>query len=203
MSDESKPNEAVANAPLTEEQLLAVTVGERTPLNNTIRLDEYDPTWPQRYEGEAAAIRDLLGDKMLLIEHVGSTSVPGLAAKPIIDILLVVADSADEPAYIAPLESAGYALRIRETEWHQHRLLKGPHTSINLHVFSSGCSEIERMLRFRDWLRSNESDRQLYECTKRRLAAKTWQYTQNYADAKAEVVEEVIARARAAHESAS
>ncbi|MFL5758763.1 MAG: GrpB family protein [Thermomicrobiales bacterium] len=203
MSDESKPNEAVANAPLTEEQLLAVTVGERTPLNNTIRLDEYDPTWPQHYEGEVAAIRDLLGDKMLPIEHVGSTSVPGLAAKPIIDILLVVADSADEPAYIAPLESAGYALRIRETEWHQHRLLKGPHTNINLHVFSSGCSEIERMLRFRDWLRSNESDRQLYECTKRRLAAKTWQYTQNYADAKAEVVEEVIARARAAHESAS
>jgi GrpB-like predicted nucleotidyltransferase (UPF0157 family) len=195
-NEAKKTTTSSVNTPLTEEQLLAVTVGDRTPLNSTIQLDEYDPTWPQRYEREAAGIRDVLGDKILLIEHVGSTSVPGLAAKPIIDILLVVADSADEAAYVAPLEAAGYTLRIREPDQYQHRLLKGPNTNINLHVFSEGCPEIERMLLFRDRLRSNESDRQLYERTKRELAAQTWKYTQNYADAKAEVVEEIIARAR-------
>jgi GrpB-like predicted nucleotidyltransferase (UPF0157 family) len=133
-----------------------------------------------------------------MIEHVGSTSVPGLAAKPRIDVLLVVADSADEPAYAPPLEAAGYVLRIREPDWHEHRVFKGPDTDINLHVFASGSPEIERMLLFRDRLRTNVSDRQLYEQTKRRLAEKQWRYTQNYADAKTEVVEEILARARQA-----
>jgi GrpB-like predicted nucleotidyltransferase (UPF0157 family) len=135
-----------------------------------------------------------------MLEHAGSTSVPGLAAKPIIDMLLVVADSADEPAYVPAMESTGYVLRIREPEWHQHRLFKGPDTNINLHVFSYGCPEIDRMLMFRDWLRSNDADRELYERTKRELAKQTWKYVQNYADAKTSVVEEIIARARAARD---
>jgi GrpB-like predicted nucleotidyltransferase (UPF0157 family) len=111
-------------------------------------------------------------------------------------VLLVVTDSADEPAYAPPLEAAGYVLRIREPDWHEHRVFKGPDTDINLHVFSSGSSEIERMLLFRDHLRTNISDRQLYEQTKRRLAKQEWKYTQDYADAKTEVVEEILARAR-------
>jgi GrpB-like predicted nucleotidyltransferase (UPF0157 family) len=195
---ESKKNESgpAVNTPVTEEQLLAVTIGDRTPLNSTIRLVEYDPEWPQHYEQEAAGIRDALGDNILLLEHVGSTSIPGLAAKPIIDMLLVVADSADEDAYVAPLEAAGYTLRIREPDWYQHRLLKGPNWDINLHVFSEGCPEIKRMLLFRDWLRANDTDRQLYEDTKRKLATQTWKYTQNYADAKAEVVEGIMSRAQ-------
>ena len=89
-------------------------------------------------------------------------------------------------------------LHIREPEWHQHRLFKGPDTDINLHVFSSDDSEVERMLLFRNWLRSHPADLQLYEQTKRELARRTWKYVQNYADAKAEVVEEIIARARGA-----
>jgi GrpB-like predicted nucleotidyltransferase (UPF0157 family) len=112
-------------------------------------------------------------------------------------MLLVVADSADEPSYVPALEGAGYVLRIREPDWYEHRVFKGPDTDINLHVFSPGCPEIERMLLFRDWLRGNESDRQLYERTKRELAGKDWKYVQNYADAKNQVVDEILARARA------
>lgn len=124
------------------------------------------------------------------------TSVPRLAAKPLIDILLIVPNSADETAYVPALEAAGYVLRIREPDWHEHRLFKGPDTNINLHVFSPDSPEIERMLLFRDWLRSHPTDRQLYERAKRELASREWKYVQNYADAKTEVVEEIIARAR-------
>ncbi|MGC1189386.1 MAG: GrpB family protein, partial [Candidatus Binatus sp.] len=88
----------------------------------------------------------------------------------------------------------------REPEWHQHRLFKGPDTNINLHIYSFGCPEIDKMLRFRDWLRGSDADRDLYERTKRDLAQQTWKYVQNYADAKTTVVEEIIARARAAHD---
>ena len=122
--------------------------------------------------------------------------MPGLAAKPRIDVLLVVPDSANESTYVPALEAVGYVLRIREPDWYEHRVFKGPDTEVNLHVFTQGCIEIDRMLRFRDWLRSNDSDRELYERTKRELARRDWTYTQNYADAKSEVVEEIIGRAR-------
>lgn len=127
----------------------------------------------------------------------GSTAVPGLAAKPIIDILLVVADSSNEPAYLPSLEAAGYVLRIREPGWHQHRMLRRAEPKVNLHVFSAGSPEIERLLRFRNWLRGNEDDRLLYERTKRELVARDWKFTQNYADAKTAVVEAIMARAEA------
>ncbi len=110
-------------------------------------------------------------------------------------MLLVVADSADEPAYVPALEAAGYVLRVREPDWHEHRMFTSPEIAINLHVYSPDCAEIERMLLFRDWLRSNDADRRLYKRTKRELAAQTWEYTQNYADAKTAVVEEIIGRA--------
>lgn len=180
---------------MTEEALLAVTVGRRKPLNGTITLAPYDPVWPLLFERQATRIRAALGDGVLRLEHVGSTSVPGLAAKPIIDMVLAVADSADEPSYVPALEEAGYRLRIREPHWHEHRLLKAPDFAGNLHVFSAGCEEIERMLLFRDRLRAHDADRTLYEKTKRELAGRKWKYTQNYADAKSGVVEEILARA--------
>jgi len=121
-----------------------------------------------------------------------------LIAKPIVDVLLAVPDSSDEATYVPPMEQVGYILRIREPDWHQHRVFKGPDTDINLHVFSEACPEIERMLLFRDWLRSNADDRERYARTKRELTQRTWKYTQNYADAKTAVVEEIIARARRA-----
>lgn len=190
----TKAPEAVGRV-TTEEQLQAVTVGERKPLNGPVTIADYDPAWSEHFEREAEEIRAALGERIVLLEHVGSTSVPGLAAKPILDILLVVPNSADEAAYVPALECAGYVLRIRELEWHEHRMLKGDNPAVNLHVFSPGCSEIERMLLFRDWIRHNEVDRLLYERTKRELARKTWKYTQNYADAKTLVVEEILARA--------
>jgi len=180
----------------TEEEIRAATVGELKPLAGPIVLAEYDPGWPQLFEREAERIRAAVGERALRIEHAGSTSVPGLAAKPVIDVVLVVADSADEEAYVPPLEAAGYVLSIREPDWYEHRVFKGPDTNVNLHVFSQGCPEIDRMVVFRDWLRRNESDRQLYERAKRELADKEWKYTQSYADAKSAVVEDIIARAQ-------
>src|SRR5262245_23877892 len=181
---------------MTEDHLRKITIGQPNILNSTIAVVDYDPVWPVLFEEEARRIRAALGERVLRIEHVGSTSVPRLAAKPIIDIVLVVADAADEAAYVPALDAAGYVLRIREPDWYQHRLLKWPDRKVNLHCFSDGCPEIERMLVFRDWLRANEVDRLLYERTKRELAAKTWKYVQNYADAKTAVVEEILARAR-------
>jgi GrpB-like predicted nucleotidyltransferase (UPF0157 family) len=145
---------------------------------------------------EAERIRAVLGERVVRLEHVGSTSVPGLAAKPIIDIVLVVADSGDEPAYLPDLEAAGYLLVIREPDWWQHRILKGPDTNVNLHVYSPDCPEIERYLIFRDRLRSDPVDREHYQRVKRELAQRDWTYVQQYADAKTEVVEEIVLRAR-------
>ncbi len=193
----STPGAPPSGVPMSEEEIKAATVGELTPHAAPIRLEEYDPGWPRLFEREAARVRAALGERVLRLEHVGSTSVPGLAAKPLIDMLLVVPDSADEAAYVPALEAAGYVLRIREPDWHQHRLFKGPDTDINLHVFSPGCPEIRRMLLFRDWLRTHDGDRRRYEQAKRELAGREWKYVQNYADAKTAVVEEIIARAEA------
>jgi GrpB-like predicted nucleotidyltransferase (UPF0157 family) len=179
-----------------ESRLRAVTIGEPVRLAGPVELRPYDPEWPRQYELEAQRIMAILGGQALRLEHVGSTSVPGLAAKPIIDMLLVVTDSAAEAAYVVALEQAGYRLRIREPDWFEHRLLKGPGMDVNLHVFSDGCQEIDRMIGFRDHLRAHAEDRDLYLRTKRELAARPWTYVQEYADAKTEVVEAIIARRR-------
>ena len=186
----------MSGTPLSEEQIRAATIGEPHVLAGPVVLVDYDLAWPESFRREAERIRSVLGDRALRIEHVGSTSVPGLAAKPIIDMVLAVPDSADEAAYVPDLEAAGYVLRIREPGWYEHRLFKGPDTDINLHVFSEACPEIERMVRFRDHLRTNEADRIAYERTKRELARRTWKYLQNYADAKTDVIEEMLARDR-------
>lgn len=187
-------SESARFVPSTDEEIIAARVGTVVPLNGQIQLAEYDPQWPKLFEREATRVRSTLGERVLALHHVGSTSVPGLAAKPLIDMLLVVPDSGDEPAYVPDMEAAGYVLRIREPDWRQHRLFKGPDTEVNLHVFSPDSPEIDRMLLFRDWLRANDSDRDLYERTKRELASRVWKYTQNYADAKTQVVEEIMAR---------
>ena len=160
-----------------------------------IRLAASDPAWPQQFAREAERLRRALGPRALLVEHVGSTSIPGLAAKPVVDILLVVADAAVEAAYLPALEAAGYVLRIREPDWYEHRLLKGPDTDLNLHVFSAGAAEIERMLAFRDWLRAHAGPRERYEAAKRALASRPWACVQDYADAKTEIVEAILAEA--------
>jgi GrpB-like predicted nucleotidyltransferase (UPF0157 family) len=190
---------AAEDAPLASDgDIQRVRVGPVTPHNAPIVLVEYDSRWPQVFGREASRIRAVLASLAIRVEHVGSTSVPGLPAKPIIDILLVVPDSAAEPAYLPALEAAGYVLRIREPDWFEHRMLKGPDADINLHVFSAGAAEIDRMLLFRDWLRDHESDRVAYLTVKRQLAQRTWRHRQHYADAKTEVVRQILGRAAAA-----
>jgi GrpB-like predicted nucleotidyltransferase (UPF0157 family) len=184
-----------SHQPLTDDQIRAAHVGEVEPLNGRILLVDYDPGWAELFEREAARIRAAVA-KTLQIEHVGSTSVPGLPAKPILDIVLLVTDSADEASYLPALEAAGYRLHIRESDWYEHRMFKGPDTDINLHTFSAGCPEVDRMLIFRDWLRANPADRQLYARTKSALARKEWTFVQHYADAKSAVIEEIMTRAR-------
>jgi GrpB-like predicted nucleotidyltransferase (UPF0157 family) len=178
-----------------ERELAKITIGGVQPLTKPIEIREYDPEWPALYAREEARIRSILGDRVVRIGHAGSTSVPGLPAKPIVDIVLEVPDSAAEDAYVPALEAGGYRLSIRKPEWFEHRLFKGPDTNINLHVFSAGCEEVGAMLRFRDHLRSHETDRELYAAAKRELAARDWKYVQQYADAKTAVVREILARA--------
>ena len=180
---------------LSEEQIRAAHVGGAPRLSGRVVLVEYDPAWPGLYEREAARIRGALGGVVVGLAHVGSTSVPGLAAKPVVDVVLTVADSADEASYVPALEAAGYVLRIREPEWFEHRMFKGPDTEVNLHVFTAGEPEVGRMVAFRDRLRASEADRVLYERVKRELAARDWTYLQQYADAKAGVVAEIMGRA--------
>jgi len=137
--------------PMTEEQIRRITVGPAPKrLTGKIVLSDCDSMWPALFALENERIKSALGAKALSIEHVGSTSIPGFPAKPIVDILLVVNSSADEQSSLPPLEAAGYVLSIREPHWDEHRLFEGPDKNINLHVFSSGDDEIERMLIFRD-----------------------------------------------------
>jgi len=160
-----------------------------------IIIAQYDPAWPAKFERHASTIVRVLGSSALQIEHIGSTSVPGLAAKPIIDILVVLKDSADESTYLPQLEAAGYILRVREPDWNQHRMFRTPQKDVHIHVYSAGCAEIKRNLRFRDRLRANGEDRRLYEETKRALARVDWSDTQAYADAKTDVIERIISSA--------
>jgi GrpB-like predicted nucleotidyltransferase (UPF0157 family) len=188
----------VTRKPETDEEMAAIRVsGTVTPHNAQIHLAPYDPTWPAQYLAEAGKIRAALGERAVVLEHVGSTAIPSLPAKPIIDILLAVADSADEASYVPALTAQGYRLHLREPEWEQHRVMKGERPDVNLHVFSVGSPELLRMVAFRDRCRSHPEELQLYLETKRVLAGQVWRHVQHYANAKGEVVEAIIARALA------
>jgi GrpB-like predicted nucleotidyltransferase (UPF0157 family) len=194
---EPRSDAASGRRAMTPEQIQASSVEPIQPLTSPITFVDADPEWAAWYAREEARIRSVLGDRVVRIEHTGSTSVAGLAAKPVIDITMTVADVNDEAAYVPDLEAAGYRLVIREQEpdWYDHRVFKGPDTNINLHTFSAGCVELERMVGFRDWLRIHDEDRARYEATKRDLLKRDWQFVQDYADAKSEVVEAIAARA--------
>jgi GrpB-like predicted nucleotidyltransferase (UPF0157 family) len=159
MITNKNPKQSADSGLKTDEYLRAVTVGEIMSLNSAIHLSPYNPGWASHFQWLSIQKRDALSEKVLLLEHVGSTSVPGLCAKPIIDMVLAVSNSADEPSYIPPLREKEFVLRIREPEWFEHRMLKTPRFDSNLHVFSVGREEIHRMIAFRDWLRLHEEDR--------------------------------------------
>ncbi|MGH8905723.1 MAG: GrpB family protein [Egibacteraceae bacterium] len=177
-------------------RLKDVVIGEITPA--TIVVADYDASWPARFGDQEHRIRAALGVRAKAVEHIGSTAVPSLAAKPIIDILVVVADPSDESTYVPALQDAGYALRIREPDFHEHRMLRTPQRDVHVHVFADGSPEVERLLLLRDRLWHAPAERELYAQTKRQLAAGKWPTVQHYAEAKTAVIEQIIARARAA-----
>lgn len=169
-----------------------------------IVIADYDPLWPGKFQQHASIISAILGTKALAIEHVGSTSVPGLAAKPIIDLDVIVEDSSDEAAYLPALLGAGYILRVREPDWHEHRMLRTPELDVHIHIFSRGCAEVARHLAFRNHLRHDAEDRLRYEALKRQLAKEDWSDMNAYANAKGELVKAILARAfRQSHEDTS
>ncbi|MCW2616309.1 MAG: uncharacterized protein JWN08_3303 [Frankiales bacterium] len=171
--------------------LNSVLIGGREPV--TISVVAYDEGWPVRFEHLRGLVETALGDKALAVEHIGSTSVPGLAAKPIIDMLLMVADVEDEDAYVPSLVDAGLVLRVREP---RHRMLRTPHKHVHLHVYEPADQAVADYLDLRDWLRESAADRALYAATKRDLAQRTWVDMNDYADAKTDVVLDILGRAR-------
>ena len=195
-------SEASGDASRSVEEVMAGpewVAGGPTRVDGPVLLAEPDPDWAATGARLAAEVRASVGQVAMLVEHVGSTSVPGLVAKPVIDLVLAVPDPTDEVSYVEPLAVLGYALRHREPDWQEHRLLKpldpAAAPQVNLHVFRIGSVEIDRMLAFRDHLRTDADDLALYRRTKQGLARRSWDLVQQYADAKGPVVEDIVARA--------
>jgi len=156
-----------------------------------IVLVDYDPSWPARFQDERAKITTALGTETIRIEHIGSTAVPGLAAKPIIDVLVTVADIENEPGYLPALQRAGYVLRVREPG---HRMVRTPELDVHVHIWPDDDPAVTAHLAFRNRLRSNTDDRDLYAATKRRLAQQDWPTMNHYADAKTDVILQILSR---------
>jgi GrpB-like predicted nucleotidyltransferase (UPF0157 family) len=186
------PGEQGLSGAELDRYLDTVLIGGREPV--TLVVSDYDPAWSLRFAEVEARIGSALGDAALSVEHIGSTSVPGLAAKPIIDVLVVVADVDAEQSYVTALENAGFVLRVREAG---HRMFRTPDRDVHIHVYSSGDQAIRDYLDLRDWLRVDGSDRSLYEAVKRDLAQRPWSDMNHYAEAKSEVIQQVLRRARA------
>lgn len=162
------------------------------PEHRDIVLVEYDAQWPVRFEQEQMKLWYALRTEALRVEHVGSTSVPGLVAKPIVDILVVLADVEDEDRYLPALDRAGYLLRVREPG---HRMLRTPELDVHVHLWPEDAPEVEATLAFRDRLRADSNDRELYATTKRELARQDWPSMNHYAEAKTDVITAILGRA--------
>lgn len=168
-----------------------VLIGGRE--HRPVVIGAYDPGWAGRFCDVARRVVGAIGAAALSLEHVGSTSVPGLAAKPVVDVLMTVVDVEDEDTYIPHLEAAGFVLRVREPG---HRMLRTPERDVHLHVHQPDHPEVSAMRDLRDWLRVSPADRELYATTKRQLAQRDWTDMNHYAAAKSEVVQAMLGRAR-------
>jgi GrpB-like predicted nucleotidyltransferase (UPF0157 family) len=157
-----------------------------------------DPDWPRYYDDLASRIRKVLGWRVLQLNHVGSTSVQGLAAKPVIDIDLTVADPGREQDYVPALETIGFQLVIREPWWYSHRALRADEPRCNLHVFGFDSPELVRHRIFRDWLRGNPDERDRYAAAKRQAASEAnagGEHVMQYNARKQQVIREIYHRA--------
>jgi GrpB-like predicted nucleotidyltransferase (UPF0157 family) len=182
---------------------VAMSERDRDPLDDVliggreqvpVVIADYDEQWPHRYELLRDRVRAALGAEALRVEHIGSTSVPGLAAKPVIDVLVTVQNVEDESAFVPALEGAGFVLRVREPE---HRMFRTPTRDVHMHLYEPDHDAVSAYLDLRDWLRVDADDRALYERTKRLLATRTWTDMNEYADAKTDVILAILGRARA------
>jgi GrpB-like predicted nucleotidyltransferase (UPF0157 family) len=187
----------------TPEQMAAALVGEPPATWQSIIIEDYDPAWADQFAAASSLLGEALSGLILAIEHVGSTSVPGLPAKPIIDIDLLIGDTADESRYLPALEELGYRLVLREPWWYGHRMLVSPAEDVHLHVWPSGAPEPVRHRLFRDWLRAHPADRDLYAATKRRLARDTVHRPGDYSLAKNDVIDDIYVRIFAASNETS
>jgi GrpB-like predicted nucleotidyltransferase (UPF0157 family) len=180
---------------VSQEEVRRARVGapEEVP-DGTIEVRPSDPSWPQWYDEVELCVRKALGERVLHLQHIGSTSVPGLAAKPVVDIDVTVADSADEASYLPALEAAGFTLRVREPHWEEHRCLRLAEPACNLHVWSPGASEPQRHRAFRDWLRGHQEDREEYAALKSDLATRTFDSVMDYNNEKGALVYEIYER---------
>jgi len=185
---------STSSAPRRADVTTVDIVGGPEPL--TLALHEYDARWVDAYRDQEQRISDALGEvgADATIEHIGSTSVPGLAAKPIIDIVVAVADITAEEDYLDALLAAGYVLRVREP---RHRLVRTPARDVHVHIYQVGDTAIDRYLVLRDHLRTDAADRALYESTKRALLTRRWDDMNDYSDAKTEIILAIRARAEA------
>lgn len=164
------------------------------PERRDVVLVDHDPAWAGRFAAERRKIETALGDAAFRVEHIGSTAVPGLVAKAIVDILVTVADADAEPGYLPALEGAGYVLRVREPG---HRMVRTPQLDVHVHVLAEQNPAAAAYLTFRDRLRSDPTDRARYAATKRQLASRDWPTVNHYAKAKTDVIAEILARAAA------
>ncbi|KAF7170802.1 hypothetical protein CNMCM5623_003321 [Aspergillus felis] len=163
-----------------------------------IEIVDYDPSWPTAFASIAQRIKSALGPKALTVNHAGSTSVPGLPAKAIIDVDLVVPDPTAEDDYVPALQAAGFQFLFREPNWYQHRFFWLAEPYANVHVFGPGAAELSRHQRFREWLIAHPEDRELYVRAKREAARETrenGESVQEYNFRKESVIEEIMVRA--------
>jgi GrpB-like predicted nucleotidyltransferase (UPF0157 family) len=185
------PPEVTERFHASTEQLAAGLVGEPPARWQSIVLEDYDPAWADQYAAARSRLDQALPGQIIGIEHVGSTSVPGLAAKPVIDIDLLLADTAEEARYLPALEGIGYRLVLREPWWYGHRMLVSPTADVHLHVWPQDAPEPVRHRLFRDWLRSHPDDRDRYAAAKRSLAGQTADQPGDYSLAKNEVIDDI------------
>lgn len=167
-------------------------------------IAEYDPCWPFVYQEEEVRILDAIGHRLVAIEHMGSTSVPGLAAKPIIDIMAAIDSLANAQECVIPLLGLGYEYgpEVEDTIPERRYFRKGPRgaRTHHLHMVEIGSDFWARNLLFRDYLRAHPDEASRYAQLKKELAARYRNDRAGYTDAKGPYITSVLEKARAARE---
>ncbi|WP_209008818.1 GrpB family protein [Pseudovibrio japonicus] len=166
------------------------------PEKREIKIERYNPRWPEIYEVHKEKVSKAFSGIEHRTEHIGSTSVNGLAAKPIVDMLVVISDPGNEKLYREAMENQGYQLRVREPDFDEHRMFRTFEQDVHIHVFPEGSKEVERYLLFRDHLRRHADVRSGYEALKRKQSEKNWSDMNAYAEAKTEFIETIICEAK-------